>query len=86
MITFARPQYVNENVQLAVSRHLWSFQVAQMERAYSRLQSELEHYRDSNQTQEKMMEGRLQAEQTQKQVDSLNVKLCSLQSSHDALR
>ncbi|XP_054905771.1 coiled-coil domain-containing protein 30 isoform X2 [Poeciliopsis prolifica] len=60
--------------------------VAQMERALSRLQSQLEHYKDSNQTQGKIMENRLQADQTQKQVDSLNVELSSLQSSHDNLR
>ncbi|XP_027867699.1 coiled-coil domain-containing protein 30 isoform X1 [Xiphophorus couchianus] len=60
--------------------------VAQMERAHSRLQSQLERYKDSNQTQGKIMENRLQADQTQKQVDSLNVELSSLQSSHDSLR
>ncbi|KAM4737342.1 uncharacterized protein ccdc30 isoform 2-T4 [Anableps anableps] len=60
--------------------------VAQMERAYSRLQSELERYKDSSQTRGKMMEDGLQADQTQKQVDSLNVELSSLQSSHDTLR
>ncbi|XP_043981539.1 coiled-coil domain-containing protein 30 isoform X1 [Gambusia affinis] len=60
--------------------------VAQMERAHSRLQSQLERYKDSDQTQGKMMENRLQADQTQKQVDSLNVELSSLQSSHDSLR
>ncbi|MED6264675.1 hypothetical protein CHARACLAT_017110, partial [Characodon lateralis] len=60
--------------------------VAQMERAHSRLQSELEHYKDSNQTQGRMMENRLQADLTQEQVDSLNVKLSSLRSSHDTLR
>ncbi|MED6238568.1 hypothetical protein ATANTOWER_024980 [Ataeniobius toweri] len=60
--------------------------VAQMERAHSRLQSELEHYKDSNQTQGRMMENRLQADLTQEQVDSLNVELSSLRSSHDTLR
>uniref|UniRef100_A0A3Q2UJ91 Coiled-coil domain containing 30 n=1 Tax=Fundulus heteroclitus TaxID=8078 RepID=A0A3Q2UJ91_FUNHE len=59
--------------------------VAQMERAYSRLQSELEH-RDGDQTLGKMMENRLQADQTQQRVDSLNVELGRLRSSHDALR
>ncbi|XP_008413011.1 restin homolog isoform X1 [Poecilia reticulata] len=60
--------------------------VAQMERAHSRLQSQLERYKDSNQSQTKAMENRLQADQTQKQVDSLHVELSSLQSSHDSLR
>ncbi|XP_014828618.1 PREDICTED: trichohyalin-like isoform X3 [Poecilia mexicana] len=60
--------------------------VAQMERAHSRLQSQLERHKDSNQTQTKTMENRLQADQTQKQVDSLRVELSSLQSSHDSLR
>ncbi|KAK5619641.1 hypothetical protein CRENBAI_010666 [Crenichthys baileyi] len=60
--------------------------VAQMERAHSRLQSELEHFKDSNQTQGRMMENRLQADLTQEQVDSLNVKLSSLRFSHDTMR
>ncbi|XP_047228841.1 coiled-coil domain-containing protein 30 isoform X2 [Girardinichthys multiradiatus] len=60
--------------------------VAQMERAHSRLQSELEHYKDSKQTQGRMMENRLQADLTQEQVDSLKVELSSLRSSHDTLR
>ncbi|XP_014904313.1 trichohyalin-like isoform X2 [Poecilia latipinna] len=60
--------------------------VAQMERAHSRLQSQLERHKDSNQTQTTTMENRLQADQTQKQVDSLHVEFSSLQSSHDSLR
>ncbi|KAM4571011.1 uncharacterized protein ccdc30 [Fundulus diaphanus] len=59
--------------------------VAQMERAYSRLQSELEH-KDGDQTRGKMMENRLQADQTEQRVDSLNVELGRLRSSHDTLR
>lgn len=78
--------YVSESSRHVSSRYSWPFQVAQMERAHSRLQSQLERYKDSDQTQGKMMENRLQADQTQKQVDSLNVELSSLQSSHDSLR
>uniref|UniRef100_A0A3B3W249 Coiled-coil domain containing 30 n=1 Tax=Poecilia latipinna TaxID=48699 RepID=A0A3B3W249_9TELE len=52
--------------------------VAQMERAHSRLQSQLERHKDSNQTQTTTMENRLQADQTQKQVDSLHVEFSSL--------
>uniref|UniRef100_A0A3Q1GJ18 Coiled-coil domain containing 30 n=1 Tax=Acanthochromis polyacanthus TaxID=80966 RepID=A0A3Q1GJ18_9TELE len=60
--------------------------VAQMERAHSRLQKELERYKDSSQTQEDLRENRLQVDQLQEQVDRLTAELGSLQTAHDTLR
>ncbi|XP_035512387.1 coiled-coil domain-containing protein 30 isoform X2 [Morone saxatilis] len=60
--------------------------VAQMERAHSRLQSELERYKDSNRTQEDLRENRLQVDQLQEQADRLSAELSSLQTAHSALR
>ncbi|XP_032378011.1 coiled-coil domain-containing protein 30 isoform X4 [Etheostoma spectabile] len=60
--------------------------VAQMERAHSRLQSELEHYKDSNRTQEVKRENRLQVDQLQEQADRLTAELSSLQTAHNTLR
>ncbi|XP_078110833.1 uncharacterized protein ccdc30 isoform X2 [Sander vitreus] len=60
--------------------------VAQMERAHSRLQSELEHYKDSNRTQEVKSENRLQVGQLQEQADRLTAELGSLQTAHNTLR
>lgn len=57
-----------------------------MERAHSRLQSELQHYKDSNQAQEDQKENRLQVNQLQEQADHLTAELSSLQTAHDALR
>lgn len=62
------------------------WQVAQMERAHSRLQRELESYKDSNQTQQDLRENRLQADQWQQQTDRLTAELSSLQTAHDSLR
>ncbi|XP_029292502.1 coiled-coil domain-containing protein 30 isoform X2 [Cottoperca gobio] len=60
--------------------------VAQMERAHSRLQSDLEHYKDSNRTQEDKRENRLQVDQLQEQADRRTAELSSLQTAHTALR
>ncbi|XP_073326884.1 uncharacterized protein ccdc30 [Pagrus major] len=60
--------------------------VAQMERAHSRLQSELERFKDGNRTQEDLRENRLQVDQLQVQADGLIAELNSLQTAHDALR
>ncbi|XP_030278407.1 coiled-coil domain-containing protein 30 isoform X3 [Sparus aurata] len=60
--------------------------VAQLERAHSRLQSELERFKDGNRTQEDLRENRLQVDQLQVQADGLNAELNSLQTAHDALR
>lgn len=57
-----------------------------MERAHSRLQRELESYKDSNQTQQDLRENRLQADQWQQQTDRLTAELSSLQTAHDSLR
>lgn len=57
-----------------------------MERAYNRLKSELEDYKKSNQTQEKMIENKPLADHTLEQTERLNNELRSLQSSHDTLR
>ncbi|KAM8753924.1 uncharacterized protein ccdc30 isoform 2-T2 [Acanthopagrus schlegelii] len=60
--------------------------IAQMERAHSRLQSELERFKDGNRTQEDLRENRLQVDQLQVQADGLKAELNSLQTAHDALR
>ncbi|XP_028438600.1 coiled-coil domain-containing protein 30 isoform X4 [Perca flavescens] len=60
--------------------------VAQMERAQSRLQSELEHHKDSNRTQEVKRENRLQVDQLQEQADRLTAELGNLQTAHNTLR
>lgn len=57
-----------------------------MERAHSRLQSEVERYKDSNRTQEDLRENRLQVDQLQEQADRLTAELSSLQTAHTALR
>lgn len=62
------------------------FQLAQLERAHSRLQCELEHNKEANQAQERLRENRLQVEQLQEQKDRLATELSSLQTTHDALR
>lgn len=62
------------------------FQLAQLERAHSRLQCELERHKDSNQAQEHHRENRLQGDQMQEQTDRLSAELSSLQTAHDALR
>ncbi|XP_044068864.1 trichohyalin isoform X2 [Siniperca chuatsi] len=60
--------------------------VAQMERAHSRLQSDLEHYKDNNQTQEDLRENRIQVKQMQEHTERLTTELSSLQTAHNALR
>uniref|UniRef100_UPI0037E6FF44 coiled-coil domain-containing protein 30 n=1 Tax=Semicossyphus pulcher TaxID=241346 RepID=UPI0037E6FF44 len=60
--------------------------VAQMERAQSRLQSDLEHYKDSNQTQEDLKDNKLQVDQLQERADRLTTELSSLQTAHNTLR
>ncbi|XP_045912626.1 coiled-coil domain-containing protein 30 isoform X6 [Micropterus dolomieu] len=60
--------------------------LAQMERAHSRLQSDLERYKDSNQTQEDLRENRLQVNQLQERADRLTAELSSLQAAHSSLR
>uniref|UniRef100_A0A3B4FND3 Coiled-coil domain-containing protein 30-like n=1 Tax=Pundamilia nyererei TaxID=303518 RepID=A0A3B4FND3_9CICH len=60
-------------------------QVSQMERAYSRLQGELQCYKDSKQTQEEMKENMLHVSQLQEQADQLTAELSSLQTAHNSL-
>ncbi|KAI4824027.1 hypothetical protein KUCAC02_012572 [Chaenocephalus aceratus] len=60
--------------------------VAQMERAHSRLQSELERYKDIHRTQEDRRESRLHVDQLKEQADRLTAELSSLQTAHGALR
>ncbi|XP_034001393.1 trichohyalin isoform X4 [Trematomus bernacchii] len=60
--------------------------VAQMERAHSRLQSELERYKDINRTQEDRRESRLHVDQLKEQADRLTAELSSLQTAHSTLR
>lgn len=72
----------NLNVRLMVC----ILQLAQLERAHSRLQCELEHNKEANQAQERLRETGLQVEQLQEQKDWLATELSSLQTTHDALR
>ncbi|XP_070695011.1 coiled-coil domain-containing protein 30 [Pempheris klunzingeri] len=60
--------------------------VAQMERAHSRLQSELERCKGNNRTLEDLRENRLQVAQLQEQADRLTADLSSLQTAHTTLR
>ncbi|XP_078806919.1 uncharacterized protein ccdc30 isoform X9 [Oryzias latipes] len=60
--------------------------LAQMERAHSRLQSELHRFKSSNQSQENQREGLLQVEQLQKKIDQLTAELSGLQTSYNTLR
>lgn len=57
-----------------------------MERAHSRLQTELERHKDSNRNQEDLRENKLQVDQLQEQADRLTAELSSLQTAHNALR
>lgn len=57
-----------------------------MERAHSRLQSELERYKDIHRTQEDRRESRLHVDQLKEQADRLTAELSSLQTAHGALR
>ncbi|XP_067383427.1 trichohyalin isoform X3 [Channa argus] len=60
--------------------------VAQMERAHSRLESELQRYKDSNRTQEDLREDQFHVDQLQEQADKLTAELTSLQTAHNTLR
>ncbi|XP_026187368.1 coiled-coil domain-containing protein 30 isoform X3 [Mastacembelus armatus] len=60
--------------------------VAQMERAHSRLQKELEHLKSRNQTQEDMKPNRLQVDHLQEQTNRMTAELSSLQEAHNTLR
>ncbi|KAM9350338.1 uncharacterized protein ccdc30 [Symphorus nematophorus] len=60
--------------------------VAQMGRANSRLQSELERYKDGNRAQEDPRENKLQVDQLQEQADKQAAELSSLQKAHNGLR
>ncbi|XP_041654452.1 coiled-coil domain-containing protein 30 isoform X2 [Cheilinus undulatus] len=60
--------------------------VAQMDRAQSRLQSELEHYKASNRSREDLKENKLLVDQLQDQADKLTAELSSLQTAHNTLR
>ncbi|XP_036068549.1 coiled-coil domain-containing protein 30 isoform X3 [Oryzias melastigma] len=60
--------------------------LAQMERAHSRLQTELDRCKSGNQTQEHQRENMQQAEQLQKNIDQLSSELSSLQTSYNSLR
>ncbi|XP_010772615.1 coiled-coil domain-containing protein 30-like, partial [Notothenia coriiceps] len=57
-----------------------------MERAHSRLQSELERCKDIHRTQEDRRESRLHVDQLKEQADRLTAELSSLQTAHSALR
>ncbi|XP_029910776.1 coiled-coil domain-containing protein 30 isoform X2 [Myripristis murdjan] len=60
--------------------------VAQLERAQSRLQSELERHKDSGWTQEDLRESRLQVDLLREQADRLTAELTSLKTAHNTLR
>ncbi|XP_062282631.1 coiled-coil domain-containing protein 30-like [Scomber scombrus] len=72
--------------QVKVEKATLEEKVAQMERAHRRLQSEVEHYKDSNRTQEDLRENQLQVDHLQDQADRLTVELSSLQTAHNTLR
>ena len=78
------------SIYMSFSPSFWlclsAWQVAQMERAHSRLQSELERYKDGNRTEEDLRENKLQVDQLQEQADKLTAELSSLQTAHNALR
>ncbi|KAM3872406.1 uncharacterized protein ccdc30 [Diretmus argenteus] len=59
--------------------------VSQLERAQSRLQSELQRHKDGGRTQEDLRESRLQVDQLREQVDRLTAELTDLQKSHSHL-
>ncbi|XP_049609116.1 coiled-coil domain-containing protein 30 isoform X4 [Syngnathus scovelli] len=60
--------------------------LAQMERAHRRLQSELEHHKDANNTQKNLRDNRIQVNQLQEQAEQLTNQLISLQKEHSKLR
>ncbi|XP_034029100.1 coiled-coil domain-containing protein 30 isoform X2 [Thalassophryne amazonica] len=60
--------------------------MAQLERAHSRLQTELEHYKNADQTHDDLKENKLQVNQLQEQVDQLTAELTALQAAHSTLR
>ncbi|XP_013126597.1 trichohyalin isoform X3 [Oreochromis niloticus] len=72
--------------QVKVEKTLLEEKVSQMERAYSRLQGELQRYKDSKQTQEEMKENMLHVSQLQQQANRLTAELTSLQTAHNSLR
>ncbi|KAF7658641.1 hypothetical protein LDENG_00009610 [Lucifuga dentata] len=60
--------------------------VAKLQRAQTRLQSELESYKDSSRTQEDLLENRLQVDQLRGQAERLTSELTSLQAAYNTLR
>ncbi|XP_070823886.1 coiled-coil domain-containing protein 30 isoform X6 [Chaetodon trifascialis] len=78
--------FIKSLTQVKGEKAVLEEKVAQMERAHSRLQSELERYKDSYRTQEDFRENRLQVDQLQEQADGLTAELSSLQTSHNTLR
>ncbi|XP_028309160.1 coiled-coil domain-containing protein 30 isoform X2 [Gouania willdenowi] len=60
--------------------------VAQMERAHSRLQSELQRHKESKQTQENLKENRPQVDHLQEKADRLTAELSTLQTENNTLR
>ncbi|XP_076597965.1 uncharacterized protein ccdc30 isoform X6 [Chaetodon auriga] len=78
--------FIKSLTQVKGEKAVLEEKVAQMERTHSRLQSELERYKDSYRTQEDFRENRLQVDQLQEQADGLTAELSSLQATHNALR
>ncbi|KAM6924399.1 uncharacterized protein ccdc30 [Xenentodon cancila] len=72
--------------QVKGEKALLEEKVAQMERAHSRLKSELECYKDSKQTQEALREKQLQVDNLQEKTDRFTAELSSLQTAYNALR
>nr|XP_061802789.1 coiled-coil domain-containing protein 30-like [Nerophis lumbriciformis] len=60
--------------------------LAQTERAHRRLQSELEHLKDSNQSKKDLRYNRVPVDQLQEQANHLTKELSSLQMEHNTLR
>lgn len=61
-------------------------QVAQLERAQSRLQSDLECHRENGWAQEDLRESRVQVEQLREKAERLATELTSLKTEYNTLR
>jgi len=66
--------------------HVCVLQLAQLERAHSRLQTELDRHRESSGAKEDLRESRVEVEQLRGQTERLTSDLSSLRTAHDTLR
>lgn len=61
-------------------------QLAQLERAHSRLQTELDRSKESSGAKEDLRESKVEVEQLRGQTEHLTSDLSSLRTAHDTLR